>query len=217
MGLVCRGYNLYSVLYICPSFVGFNLSAPFMVQPRCRGWTDRQKIQSLLATDPMVRAMSRTVLPMDWATLRRKSARQTGIHFLPGENGAPRQGLTIPVRGPSNSVWGLFIATSNESEICWAARRHELTIELAHVAHYVHKRACDIHGEGQTIDLSTITRREIEALSLVAEGKKPGEIAKLMRISNDTVKAHLDSARDKLHALNRVHAAAKALRAGLIS
>ncbi|ACK52254.1 transcriptional regulator, LuxR family [Methylocella silvestris BL2] len=215
--LVCRSYDLFSVIYICPSFIGFSLSAPFIVQPPCRGWADQQKIQSLLSTDPMVRAMSRTVLPMDWAALRQKSAHETGIHFLPGEDGALRQGLTIPVRGPSNSVWGLFIATSNESEICWASRRHELMIDLAHIAHYVHKRACDIHGEGHTIDLSTITRREIEALALVAQGKKPGEIAMLMRISNDTVKAHLDSARDKLQALNRVHAAAKALRAGLIS
>jgi DNA-binding CsgD family transcriptional regulator len=37
-----------------------------------------------------------------------------------------------------------------------------------------------------------------------------------MRISAETVKAHLDSARYKLQALNRVHAVTKAIRAGLI-
>ncbi len=52
---------------------------------------------------------------------------------------------------------------------------------------------------------------------MVAHGAKPIEVAALMHISQETVKAHLDSARDKLHALNRVHAVAKALRAGLIS
>ena len=42
-------------------------------------------------------------------------------------------------------------------------------------------------------------------------------MVRAMRISLETVKAHLDSARDKLQALNRIHAVAKALRAGLIS
>jgi DNA-binding CsgD family transcriptional regulator len=52
-----------------------------------------------------------------------------------------------------------------------------------------------------------------EALEWAGEGKKPTEIASLMRISLETVKAHLDSARYKLRALNRPHAVAKALRA----
>ena len=37
-----------------------------------------------------------------------------------------------------------------------------------------------------------------------------------MKISSETVKAHLDSARYKLGALNRGHAVAKAIRHGLI-
>jgi DNA-binding CsgD family transcriptional regulator len=165
----------------------------------------------------MVQTMARTLLPMDWARLRRDRVESGGLHFLPNNAGESRQGMTVPVRGPSNSMWALLIATSNESNFEWAARRYELTMDLVHVAQYVHKRACDSQGVGEAIDLNAITQREIEALTLVAHGAKPIEVAALMHISQETVKAHLDSARDKLHALNRVHAVAKALRAGLIS
>jgi LuxR family transcriptional regulator, quorum-sensing system regulator SinR len=217
LGLISRRYDLRSVIYICPSFVGFSFPTPFIVQPRCRGWADWHEIQSRLSTDPMVRATARAALPKDWAQLRRNSTDRTGVLFLRNYAGISRQGMTIPVRGPSNSTWALLIATSDESEFAWAARRHELMTDLVHVAHYVHQRACQIHGEGRPINLDAITRREIEALTSAAEGRKLNEIATLMRISQETVRAHLDSARDKLQALNRVHAVAKALRAGLIS
>jgi LuxR family transcriptional regulator, quorum-sensing system regulator SinR len=73
-----------------------------------------------------------------------------------------------------------------------------------------------MHVKDEVIDLNTITRREIEALSWSAEGKTIEDIAVLMKIAQETVKAHLDSARHKLGALNRIHAVAKAIRAGLI-
>lgn len=62
--------------------------------------------------------------------------------------------------------------------------------------------------------LGGLTRREIEALQWAAEGASVEEIGVAMGIASETVKAHLDSARYKLQALNRTHAIAKALRAG---
>jgi DNA-binding CsgD family transcriptional regulator len=130
--------------------------------------------------------------------------------------GVGRQGLTIPVRGPTNGLWALFTVTSDESDADWSSRRHELMRDLVHVAHYVHQRAYELHAEDAPIDLNAITKREIEALEWSAEGKSISDIAILMRISSETVKAHLDSARFKLQALNRVHAVSKAIRGGLI-
>ena len=95
-------------------------------------------------------------------------------------------------------------------------RRFELLKDLVHVAHYVHQRAYQLHVEDAPVDLNAVTKREIEALEWSAEGKTLGDIAILMRISAETVKSHLDSARFKLQAINRVHAVSKALRSGLI-
>jgi DNA-binding CsgD family transcriptional regulator len=132
------------------------------------------------------------------------------------EAGVGEQGLTIPVRGPANGLWALFSVTSHETDSNWSGRRFELTKDLVHIAHYVHQRAYSLHAQEDELDLNTITKREIEALEWSAEGKSLADISILMRISVETVKAHLDSARFKLHALNRVHAVTKAIRAGLI-
>jgi DNA-binding CsgD family transcriptional regulator len=124
--------------------------------------------------------------------------------------------LAIPVRGPVNGLWALFSVTSFDSDAQWEARRHELMRDMVHVAHFVHQKAYDMHGAVEEIALGSLTRREIEALQWAAEGASVEEIAAAMRIASETVKAHLDSARYKLQALNRTHAIAKALRAGPI-
>jgi len=124
--------------------------------------------------------------------------------------------LTIPVHGPTNGHWALFIATSNETDTMWDGRRHELIKDLLLIAHYVHHRAYELHMPAAPFDFDAITRREIEALQCAAEGHNIDSTAILMRISTTTVRAHLDSARHKLQALNRIHAVSKAMRAGLI-
>lgn len=51
----------------------------------------------------------------------------------------------------------------------------------------------------------------------LAEGKTIRDIAVLMDVSAETVKSHVNSARNKLGALNRPHTVAKALRMRLIA
>ena len=66
-------------------------------------------------------------------------------------------------------------------------------------------------GEG-----SPLTERELEVLRHVAEGLSNKEIARELGISVSTVKLHVQDLLEKLGALDRTHAAVKALRAGLL-
>ena len=61
-----------------------------------------------------------------------------------------------------------------------------------------------------------ISRRELECLKLTANGLTSEEIARKLRLSVHTANQYLASTTQKLNAVNRVHAVAKALRAGLI-
>ncbi|WP_026606049.1 response regulator transcription factor [Methylocapsa acidiphila] len=61
-----------------------------------------------------------------------------------------------------------------------------------------------------------MTRRQIETLQWVAEGKSTEDIAIILNISPETVKKQIEAAREKLNAVNRAHAVAKAIRAGFI-
>lgn len=61
-----------------------------------------------------------------------------------------------------------------------------------------------------------MSRRELECLNLTAEGLTSEEIAKKLGLSVHTANQYLINTTQKLNAVNRVHAVAKALRAGLI-
>jgi DNA-binding CsgD family transcriptional regulator len=58
--------------------------------------------------------------------------------------------------------------------------------------------------------------RELEVLALVAKGRTTAEVARVLHISQETIKTHLANLRHKLQARNRAHAVALAYRRGLI-
>lgn len=61
-----------------------------------------------------------------------------------------------------------------------------------------------------------LSRRELECLRLTAEGQTSEEIAASLGLSIHTANQYLGNATQKLDAVNRMHAVAKALRFGLI-
>jgi len=214
--LIRRRYGLAHGVYLCPSFAGGSLFDPFVATSYSGEWIEHYRAQGYVAIDPVHNIGARSLLPLDWAQLPRTNKKVRRLFGEAKDAGVGRQGLTIPVRGPTSSLWGLFTVTSDESDGDWASRRFELMQDLIHVANYAHQRAVELH-EGHTIlDLNAVTLREIEALRWAAEGKSLEETAIFMRISAATVRAHLESVRHKLQALNRAHAVAKAIRSGLI-
>lgn len=62
-----------------------------------------------------------------------------------------------------------------------------------------------------------LTRREIEVLSLVMEGKSSQEIADILVCSKRTVDFHLSKIYDKLQVSNRVQAVRQATALGIIN
>lgn len=211
-----KHYSLAHIAYLCPSFRGRSVLDPFTALTYSEAWVEHYKDEGYGLIDPVHNIGARSVLPIDWARLPRGERKVQRLFGEARDAGVGRQGLTIPVRGPTNGLWALFTVTSDENDSQWAQRRFELTRDMVHIAHYVHQRAYRLHAKEDELDLNTITKREIEALEWSAEGKSLADTAVLMRISVETVKAHLDSARFKLQALNRVHAVTKAIRAGLI-
>jgi DNA-binding CsgD family transcriptional regulator len=209
-------YGLAHITYLCPSFRGRSMTDPFTTVTYSDAWTEHYKTRGYAAIDPVVNIGARSLLPIDWALLPKQNKKVQRMFDEAKEASIGQQGLTIPVRGPINGLWALFSVTSNESEASWSARRYQLQRDIVLLAHYVHQHAYGLHAKDVAVDLNAITKREIEALELSADGMPVADIAISMRISAETVKTHLDSARYKLQAINRVHAVTKAIRAGLI-
>ena len=62
-----------------------------------------------------------------------------------------------------------------------------------------------------------LTKREVEVLTLVIEGKSSKEVAEQLFVSKRTVDFHLANIYDKLNVTNRVQAFREATRRGLIT
>lgn len=211
-------YGLTNLVYHCPSFPGRTLTDPFLALTYSEEWVEHYKAQNYVAIDPVFNLGARAVTPIDWGRLPKVGKKTKRLFHESIDAGVGRQGVTIPVRGPGNGTWALFSATTDDNDLDWEKRRYFLIRDLVHVAHFVHQRAFDLNVVSPKLpDLNAITRREIEALRWSAEGKTTEDIGTILGVSVETAKAHLDAVRFKLQALNRVHAVAKAIRAGLIS
>jgi DNA-binding CsgD family transcriptional regulator len=68
-----------------------------------------------------------------------------------------------------------------------------------------------------TMSKNSLTARETEILALAAAGKSDRDIGAALNLSTHTINTHFRNIFKKLGALNRVHAVAKALTAGIIS
>ena len=72
-------------------------------------------------------------------------------------------------------------------------------------------------GQAAVSENIKLTKREIEVLTLVIEGKASKEVADVLFVSKRTVDFHLANIYDKLKVTNRVQAFRRAMRLGLIA
>jgi DNA-binding CsgD family transcriptional regulator len=167
--------------------------------------------------DPTITIGARSSLPVDIATLPLTSKKARRLFEEVEDAGIGKQGLAIPLRGPTNGLWALMVAMSDDRAPEWELRREELSRELLFVAHQVHHYAFTLYGEPSwEIGINILGVRETEALQRSADGATLEEVASAMRVTSGTVKGYLANVRVKLHADNPSHATAIALRAGLI-
>ncbi len=86
----------------------------------------------------------------------------------------------------------------------------------------IHRRSYRLMREMLLADVQSeaprqgLNDRELQCLQLAADGYKSDAVAAELGLSVHTVNAHLGSASDKLDAVNRIQAIAKALRMGFI-
>jgi DNA-binding CsgD family transcriptional regulator len=133
---------------------------------------------------------------LNWAT-RQPSPEQGGC------------GIALPVhadRGRSGLIMflGSDIEMSQRALLDVHARCFSIFSALCRI------RPADDGGTG------TISRRELECLKLTANGCTSEEIARLLKLSVHTANQYLTQSAQKLNAVNRTQAVAKALRLGLI-
>lgn len=179
-------------------------------------WAHRYVEMDYGNVDPVLLGAQRRFHPMDWKTLdwSNPAARQLMRESL--QYGLGNQGWTVPIWGPQGE-FAIFCLNHTTDDATWAdftARNGKEILVVSHLMHQQAMRIINKETAGATTELSP---REREALLQLSLGRSRAAVADALQISENTLRAYIDSARHKLGALNVTHAVALALARGLIA
>lgn len=178
-------------------------------------WVRHYIRQNYKTVDPVVLGALRRFHPIDWKTLDWSHSRARQMMREAIEAGLGNQGWSVPIWGPSGE-FAMFSVNHQASDEEWHTFIEAHAKDLLLISHLVHQQAkWIIHNvvEAQTSDLSP---REREVLSRLSLGEGRARIADALNISENTLRAYIDSARYKLGAMNVTHAVALATARGII-
>ncbi len=178
-------------------------------------WAQRYQDADYIRTDPVVLGCFQNFQPvnckrLDWSS---KAARAFQADAV--AHGIGNQGLSIPIRGP-NGQFALFTLSHTCTDPDWEAFIAQNQRDLIVIAHYLNAKALTLQRGRSPDPVRPLSPREVDALTYLAMGYSRGQAADMLDLSEHTLRAYIESARDKLGALNTTHAVARALTEGLI-
>jgi DNA-binding CsgD family transcriptional regulator len=101
------------------------------------------------------------------------------------------------------------------SDASWESYRKEYLQTFILTAHFLNQRALEIE-EDINPPTPSLSPRESDALTHLANGLSRAQVAEKLKISEHTLRVYIESARFKLGAANTTHAVARAMIRGLI-
>jgi DNA-binding CsgD family transcriptional regulator len=178
-------------------------------------WARRYLEMDYRSIDPVVLGALRRFHPMDWKTLDWSSAQARQMMRDALEHGLGNQGWSVPIWGPQGE-FALFCLNHTTDDATWAEFTARNGKEILLVSHLMHQQVMRIINKEMDPPTTELSPREREALMQLSLGRSRAAVADALHISENTLRAYIDSARHKLGALNVTHAVALALARGLI-
>lgn len=178
-------------------------------------WARRYIEKDYRSIDPVILGALRRFHPMDWKSLDWSSPQAREMLREAQNAGLGNQGWSVPIWGPKGES-ALFALNHSASDADWAAFTQRRAKEILLVSHLMHQQAMRIIDKDLEAATTELSPREREALTQLSLGQSRAEVAESLHISENTLRAYIDSARHKLGALNVTHAVAIALARGII-
>lgn len=189
---------------------------PFHADTYGEAWRRHAAIHEYAPTDPVSTLSERSVHPFDWADLPRGRGRlkRYAKDFQDFELG--RQALTATFRGPSGDR-SMLTLTSDCADKRWQTSKHDIAAAMSILHPAFHAAVLRVRFAIENHDAARLTPRERQCLGWAAHGRTSKQIGENLGLTPATVNFFIDAAVGKLAALNRAHAAAKAVALGLIA
>lgn len=179
-------------------------------------WVTRYQEEGYARIDPTLESALQSFMPVDWHSIAWDTPKKRAFLREAIECGIGNQGYTIPIRGPDGQ-FAAFTINKNCTDEEWNKVLHESARDFMLIAHFFHQKVLEIEKLFGAPPVPTLSLRERDVLTLIAQGKSRGQVADHLKISENTLRVYIDSARHKLAALNVTHAVAVATSRGILN
>lgn len=164
--------------------------------------------------DPMLDLMRDERGVVQWSDLVRKAIKPAHRDYLLGfQDIGLIDGVSVPIWG-ANGYWAWVAAASDRP--LDLTHEDRVGIEVLAMVTLTKCRMLRYGVQAPSDHELTVSHREADILYWVMEGKTDDEIGIIMGLGKTTVKFHVRNAMAKLGANNRITAAVKALKSGLL-
>lgn len=211
---ICGVYGFRNSAYIALALPKLTQDGPVFIATYPDAWVDHYVDSNYVEIDPVLRLAIRRLLPSDWSELKDHSKLSTRMFREAELFGIGNKGFTVPIRGALGEL-ALFSVSAQENDNSWDLVKNEFMMELQMIAFYFHDMI--LRSNGIAPKVAELAPREIEVLKWMANGKTAADVAAILNLSNSTVRHYLETARNKLGALNKTHAVARAMSHSMIS
>ena len=177
-------------------------------------WIQRYEEQDYSSIDPTVKHCISSNTPICWYDFYSHKDTLVTNFFNEASQFGLLGGVSIGFRINSGEVGILSLSKKEilreeDSSYCLAV------MYMSSLQPYIHNALKIILSKENEKDLY-LTKRELECLSWIAEGKTSCEISSILKISENTVIFHIKNIIEKLEVSNRTQAISKAILLGLI-
>lgn len=172
-----------------------------------KAWTELYAANGFIADDPLVAEALATPDPFTWAEMkaRREVAGNRVIDAAAGFGW--REGFAVPIHGPGDARGVVALAAERMRMPDLPARAG--LVRIARCCFAVARRLHDRQAAP-----TTLTRREREALALVARGLEDAAIGEALGVTRASAHMYVERAKRRLGAATRAQAVATALGEG---
>lgn len=182
-------------------------------------WRERYLAEDLSSVDPTLSHCLESSLPIEWQSLQLTSSVLTDKRdfFRMLDGIGVKSGASFPVH-TAQGVRSMLSVASSQPYPGVEKVFSELKAYAQLFAIYVNESMIRLHEiTPLVISDSPISDRERECLLWVAEGKTAWETGQILKIAERTVNFHINNVSNKLGAVNRQQAVARAITLGIIA
>lgn len=206
-------FGMDNVTYFSPSIKGHSYLHPYLESTYSSEWEQRYRERGYMYIDPVFKLGCAEVKPIDWQDIPRDDIVVARFFKEAEEYQVGTQGITVPIRIPNSPLGALLTMTNSMGNSEWKSHKNHIIGDVMLFAAQYHSKIYDKTRKNQMKPL--LTKRELEVVSWIAEGRTVDDTASIMNLSRDTIKAHLEVIRQKTGALNTVHAITILYRHGI--